>query len=73
MKVSIKWRFLASGCRQQLATRGEGGGQWGDGGQSAVGGEQWSCLQPLRTALHTISISLKTFSAETELTGYKST
>ena len=39
---------------------GEGGGelQWGGGGATArwmaiVGAQQWGCLQPLRTALHT--------------------
>ena len=43
---------------------GEGGGisggqQSGGGGGGNSGGQQWGCLQPLRTALHTISISLQ--------------
>ena len=29
----------------------------GDGGDME-GGQQWGCLQPLRTALHTVSVSL---------------
>ena len=33
-----------------------GGGRWG---QYWGGLQQWGCLQPLRTALHTISISLQ--------------
>ena len=45
---------------------GEGGGTSGVGGNSALGGmraigggggvQQWGCRQPLRTALHNISI-----------------
>ena len=34
---------------------GGGGNCWGGGG----GGQQWGCLQPLRTVLHTISLSLQ--------------
>ena len=30
----------------------------GGGGVGQQGGQQWGCLQPLRTALHTISISM---------------
>ena len=47
-----------------------GGGvtsRWGGWGQ--VGGEQWGCRQPLRTALHNISKVSKTVRAETELKG----
>ena len=39
---------------------GRGGQQWSGGGNSAVGGGQkWGCRQPLRTALHNISISVE--------------
>ena len=49
-----------------------GGGQqrYGGGGNSGVGG---GVSQPLRTALHAISISLQNSFAETELKGSKST
>ena len=39
-----------------------GGGTAGGGGNGALvgsGGQQWRGLQPLRTTLHTISISLQ--------------
>ena len=36
-----------------------GGGNSGGGGGAIVGGQQWRGLQPLGTALHTISISLQ--------------
>ena len=64
--------FLASGC-SSVGSHGGGGGGGAPGaaggaplecgGNSAVGGnsgggQQWGCLQPLRTALHTISISI---------------
>ena len=46
------------------ATVGWGGGQKRGGGGGVepivgVGGQQWGCVQLLRTALHTISISLQ--------------
>ena len=34
------------------------GGVCSIGGGGGGGGQQWGCLQPLRTALHTISISI---------------
>ena len=56
------------------------GQQWcGGGGNSAGVGIAWvgstvEVLQPLRTALHTINISLRnSLSCETELKGSKST
>ena len=67
LQKKYKFAFLASGC-SSVSSHGDGGctgGQigghnWGGGGQQrGWGGHQWGCLQPLRTALHTISISLQ--------------
>ena len=82
-----KFAFLASGC-SSVASHGGGGGctwgrlgatlGWGDnsvvggGWGNSEGGQQWGCLQPLRTALHTISISYKS-PKQFELKGSKST
>ena len=64
--------FLAMSCSNVGTARGRGfhrradgvgrGGQQLGGGQQRGGGDrggqQWGCLQPLRTALHNISISI---------------
>ena len=66
-----KFAFLASGCSTIARQRGGGvcapGANWGGGtrvvgdsaGGAMGGGQQWGFLQPLRTALHTINISLQ--------------
>ena len=71
MQKKYKFAFLASGCSSVASHGGErgqiggGGGQYwgggqqrGGGGRNRGGGQQWGCLQPLRTALYTISISV---------------
>ena len=47
--------------RDGVGNSGVGATTWwrGDGGNSGGGGQQWGCLQTLRTALHTISLSLQ--------------
>ena len=68
MKIKVKLSFLVIGC-SAVATEGGIGNLMGGLGNkvwgqqhSAVGGnskaQHWGCFQPLRTALHTISISL---------------
>ena len=67
VSLTIGCSNVATGWEGTPGADGEGVGwqQWG-GGNSAVGvdncrvggGQQWGCLQPLRTTLHTISISL---------------
>ena len=70
VKISIKLRVLASGCSSVASHGGLHRGlmgvqQWGvgGGGGGGVGAilwvQQWGCLHFLRTALHTIRISLQ--------------